>query len=633
MASCITSQWSNEWTPQAKLTVTISSQTDTSAKLSWTLDVVFHGNSMSSSAQKSWTVNVAGEKWTGKTTIGGISGTKRVASGTKTISKKTSSQKISFSVSFAFNITWGGKYGGTKSADGSISVGAKTSYKVSYNANGGSGAPSAQTKWHGTNITISTVKPTRTGYTFQGWGTSASGSVVYEPGDSYSKNASDTLYAIWKANTYAVTYDANDGSGAPSAQTKTYGVDLTLSDIIPTRENYNFLGWGTSAGATTVAYAPGSIYTDNVAITLYAIWEIAYTPPKITGFTADRCSSDGTVIDEGTSVRVVFNWAVDTVYSSGVTSIIIGYKLSTAEIYTEVPVTATGMSGSVSQIIGDGAIDTEYEYNIRVTVMDDKGSSYSDQTVATLAYIMDFLAGGGGVAFGRPAYRPGMDVAYPAHFGNNVYDKFETPISNGCANIAGDILDPDTTLESVIMTNVKTPSGGYMYIQTMFHAEKSITANRAQFALPYDNEGPMYHRYYYGGVWSAWRKHIDETELNSNLTQLPKIEVPVTINSTYVTEYIAICYYYPALHACYFRARFTRKTTMDAGEEGVGYILGNIPEEYVDKFLTPLSVYAAQSNYKAALYAYISVDGDITLRMINTTNPSYFYLGGFWIVG
>ena len=72
---------------------------------------------------------------------------------------------------------------------------------------------------------------------------------------------------------------------------------------------------------------------------------------------------------------------------------------------------------------------------------------------------------------------------------------------------------------------------------------------------------------------------------------------------------------------------------MDAGEEGVGYILGNIPEEYVDKFLTPLSVYAAQSNYKAALYAYISVDGDIILRMINTTNPSYFYLGGFWIVG
>ena len=40
---------------------------------------------------------------------------------------------------------------------------------MSYDANGGTGAPAAQTKTHGTALTLSSTKPTRTGYTFLGW--------------------------------------------------------------------------------------------------------------------------------------------------------------------------------------------------------------------------------------------------------------------------------------------------------------------------------------------------------------------------------------------------------------------------------------------------------------------------------
>ena len=151
----------------------------------------------------------------------------------------------------------------------------KPTYKVAYNANGGSGAPSSQTKTYGTNLTLSSTKPTRTGYTFQGWGTSASDTTVdYAAGATYSANAAITLYAIWKINTYTVAYNANGGSGAPSSQTKTYGTNLTLSSTKPTRTGYTFQGWGTSASDTTVDYAAGATYSANVAITLYAIWKI-----------------------------------------------------------------------------------------------------------------------------------------------------------------------------------------------------------------------------------------------------------------------------------------------------------------------------------------------------------------------
>ena len=169
----------------------------------------------------------------------------------------------------------------TKTISFNVTVPAWTSYTVKYNANGGSGAPSSQTKWKDQTLKLSTTKPTRTGYTFQGWATSASGSVVYASGANYTANASVTLYAVWKAITYTVKYNANGGSGAPSSQTKTYGVTLTLSSTIPTRTSvedngtlteYTFKGWATSSTSTSVAYKAGASYTANAAITLYAVW-------------------------------------------------------------------------------------------------------------------------------------------------------------------------------------------------------------------------------------------------------------------------------------------------------------------------------------------------------------------------
>lgn len=76
---------------------------------------------------------------------------------------------------------------------------------------------------------------------------------------------------------YTIAYDANGGSGAPSAQTKASGVTLTLSTRIPTRNGYTFLGWSPNSAATSATYQPGDGYSKNASITLYAIWE--KTPP------------------------------------------------------------------------------------------------------------------------------------------------------------------------------------------------------------------------------------------------------------------------------------------------------------------------------------------------------------------
>lgn len=152
-------------------------------------------------------------------------------------------------------------------------------YTVSYNANGGSGAPGSQTKTYGSALTLSSTKPTRTGHTFKNWNTaSGGGGTSYNPGGSYTSNSAATLYAQWTANTYKITYNANGGSGAPAAQTYTYASSGTvnLSSTVPTKTGYTFLGWSTSSTATAASYSAGQAWNKSNAsnYTLYAVWKV-----------------------------------------------------------------------------------------------------------------------------------------------------------------------------------------------------------------------------------------------------------------------------------------------------------------------------------------------------------------------
>ena len=72
-------------------------------------------------------------------------------------------------------------------------------FTVTYNGNNASAAnvPAAQTKYAGTDLTLSSQVPTLSGYTFAGWATSSSGNVAYSAGGTYTQDANITLYAKW----------------------------------------------------------------------------------------------------------------------------------------------------------------------------------------------------------------------------------------------------------------------------------------------------------------------------------------------------------------------------------------------------------------------------------------------------
>ncbi len=238
----------------------------------------------------------------------------------------------------------------------------KNTYTVNYDANGGNGAPSAQTKTEGKTLTLNSSKPSKSykitynanngsvspasksvNCTFGNWNTKKDGSgTVYHSGGSYTKDSNATLYAQWKnptagtlatptrsgytfdgwytsasggtkvtssttisanttvyahwtavpKNTYTIKYDANGGSGAPSAQTKTEGKTLTLNSAEPSKLykiTYNanngsvsatsktvscaFVNWNTKKDGSGTVYNPGGSYTKDSNATLYAQWK------------------------------------------------------------------------------------------------------------------------------------------------------------------------------------------------------------------------------------------------------------------------------------------------------------------------------------------------------------------------
>lgn len=172
-----------------------------------------------------------------------------------------------------------------------------------------------------------------------------SGQVWGSTWDAYSPwvNANVTVPALQSWN---VTYNANGGSGAPSAQKKYYGKALKLSSATPTRSGYTFQGWATSSGGS-VAYKAGASYTGDAALSLYAVWRANAAAPTISKFVAYRSSADGTRDDSSTS-HVTFNlsWTMDSGASSR--SVVFTYKIDNGSGVTKT-VSSPAVSGSAKQ--------------------------------------------------------------------------------------------------------------------------------------------------------------------------------------------------------------------------------------------------------------------------------------------
>lgn len=180
-------------------------------------------------------------------------------------------------------------------------------FTLAYNAQGGSPTPPSQT---GTSVngyysfTIpsayrvgGTSAPERTNYTFLGWSTSASGSVIGSPYSVTVQPGTSTLYAQWSYDpvyTFVYNFDLNGGSGntfnGGSFTNTSYTRNFQIINIAPTHSDLVFTHWeasrSTSLNGTytfvgnydkgaTISFSTGSSST----YTIYYKFTAQYSTP------------------------------------------------------------------------------------------------------------------------------------------------------------------------------------------------------------------------------------------------------------------------------------------------------------------------------------------------------------------
>ena len=333
-------------------------------------------------------------------------------------------------------------------------------YTVSYNANGGTGAPSSQEKTYGVALTLSSTRPTRTNYDFMGWGTSSTATTaLYDAGGTYTANKSATLYGIWKRD-FKITYNANGGTGAPATQTITIynaassASNVTLSSTAPTRTNYQFMGWDTSASATTATYAAGAtISTLSDDKNLYAIWSSTYVPPKVVAGSVQvyRTNSDGTEQGSGTYGYIKFKWTPAEIGGSHAeTTASVKYRQQgTSGNYIDLSTRQTSNSiktynfsdifGSES---GNNKLNADNQYDVVITLKPTT-TGYAAVTetnfISSEAFTMDINPTGTGVAFfgvmpdGVTGVKTYSSVANQANL-KNIIESTDAPSANTASN-------------------------------------------------------------------------------------------------------------------------------------------------------------------------------------------------------
>lgn len=164
---------------------------------------------------------------------------------------------------------------------------------VSFNSNGGTAAPGTIILNVGDCVSdfekmLNENQPERTGYTFEFWATSPTSNVAYNLDLPVTNNL--TLYAIWRINTYTVSFNLDGGSGSFPNKTINYGSTVSKPAATPTKDGFTFKYWALS-GQTTEYNFSTPVTSD---ITLVAIWE------------QDSCVAEGTLITlaDGSQVPV-----------------------------------------------------------------------------------------------------------------------------------------------------------------------------------------------------------------------------------------------------------------------------------------------------------------------------------------
>ena len=440
--------------------------------ISWSMLLITNAyGSVSSTASKSWSVNVDGQGFSGTNTVSiGTNSTKTLASGTKTIYHNSDGSKhFDYSFSQQFNINFASGYVGTVSGSGgewlptiarasqpsvsSSNVTMSNTITIYTNRASSSFTHNVYYNWQGNNYTsglsassgigdsISFTPPktlanymtgsqsgTCTIYCDTYSGGSYIGTKTCTVTISISSDIKPTVSAtVTDSNGYAQVFGGyvvgkskykvqltESGSYGSSVSSRTVNMNALIYTTNPAESNAILA----SSYNTIVCQVKDSrtVYSDLLTINTTVL---DYTVPIINSFGASRCNGDGTANDDGEYVKVTYDVSITPLNNINTKSLKVKYKKVSDSTFTEQSISLTSYNQSGNVIIGANGL---YSYEFVLLLNDYFNVPVQKSiSVSTAFTLLDYYKDGTGISLGKVAEHSNLfECDLPAKFNKGI---------------------------------------------------------------------------------------------------------------------------------------------------------------------------------------------------------------------
>ncbi len=202
-------------------------------------------------------------------------------------------------------------------------------------------------------------------------------------------------WGIYVQSKSKVTLTITGAAGAGGSSISSYsitggGLSYTASSVTT-----GFLNTSGSITFTGKVCDSRGRWSDEATVTIEVV---AYAAPRFNSYSTQRCTSTGTSSSNGTYVKSTVGFSYWSCSGKNTITTAVAYKKSSDTTYTDAEVS---FASGTQFIFGGGNLSVDYSYDIRFTLIDAFGTVSVVDTLSTASVLMDFKAGGTGLAVGK----------------------------------------------------------------------------------------------------------------------------------------------------------------------------------------------------------------------------------------